>query len=157
MLAVKAFNTIDQAAERALDTARVAEQVGASVETIAALREEATRTGTSFVELEKRFGTFTRRLGQASSETTTAGGTFKKMNTEAKELRAIGLDPEKLFKAGGDEALMQTLDHLAKLPTAAERGAAAFMVFGRQAVDMAPLLNRGAAGIDAMKRKMAES
>ena len=68
---------------------------------------------------------------------------LRSINLSVAELRA--LSPEQQFAAIGDA--------IGKLPTAADRAAAAVQVFGKQGAALAPLFREGAASIDELRAK----
>jgi hypothetical protein len=86
--------------------------------------------GTNLFKLSKTLG-----LLQAGDRLTT--DTFAQLGLSAQQF--AGMDTI--------AALGKLADHINTLPTATERAAAAFEIFGRQAKDIMPLLSGGSAGI----------
>lgn len=125
-------NMMEQAGE--IDRiVKFADTIGFSTETIAGLEHAAGLSGSNVETLQKALEKFTVNIGRGSKE-------FAKLNLNVEALQKM--DPE--------DAFLATVDAIAKLPTAAERAAAAYGVFGRSAVELLPLLTEGSAGIQTL-------
>lgn len=128
------------------DMGDLAERLGVSVDFIAQLRYAAERSGASVEELDGGLKAFTASLGQARAGTGKMLGFLKLVSPE--------LAKQMLATKSAEEAFALLANAMAKLKDPAKRAALAQKTVGDAA--LAPLLARGAAGIDELRGKYAE-
>lgn len=131
-----AFGSIDR-------IAKFADEVGFTTEQLASWRLGAELTGTSITTLEKGLQIFTRRLGEAK-----AG-----IGEGVKGFKALGLSAMDLANMNPAEAFKQVAQAISELPTAADRAAAAFAIFGRQGQELMTFLMSGRKGISDFEKE----
>jgi hypothetical protein len=128
------------ATEAGDETAATAEQLGVTTEALSGLRYAAVLSDASVEALDAGLRIFNRTLGQAEIGSKAARQAFADM----------GLDFRDLAKMPADKAVAAVAGALSRVESPAKRAALAAKVFGRGAVQLIPLLNRGAEGIDAL-------
>jgi len=117
---------------------KFADETGISTEQLAGFRLGAGLTGTSISTLEKGLQKFVRRLGEAKEG----------MGEGLKGFRKLNLNVEELVAKNPAEAFKDTAEAIRKLPTPAEKAAAAYAIFGRQGQELLTFLVSGRAGIE---------
>jgi hypothetical protein len=120
--------------------AKMAKRIGISVESLSGLTYAAELSGASSEELENSFRRMQRTIGDAADGMQTANESLLRLGLQMSDL--AGMSPDQQFKLIGDR-ISQIKD-----PTL--RAAAAMDVFGRAGTAMLPMLEDGAAGIDAL-------
>lgn len=131
-----AFGDIDR-------IAKFADEVGFTTEQLASWRLGAELTGTSITTLEKGLQIFTRRLGEAK-----AG-----IGEGVKGFAALGLSAQALSQMNPADAFKEVAQAISELPTASERAAAAFAIFGRQGQELMTFLVSGKDGINDFEKQ----
>ncbi len=131
-----ALKTIEQ-------TAKLSRQIGITTQDLGGLRFAAQQTGGDFELLDKALLRMSRRVALAADETGAGKRRLDALGVSAKSL--VGLDAGEQFR--------RLADDISKLPTVAERGAAAFELFGMTGQRLLPLLAQGRAGIDAFVKE----
>ncbi len=133
------------AGQRALahadEMGKAARAAGLAVEQYSALAYAADRAGVSQQQLAASFRAFNRALAEAQRGEGQAG-----------LFRALGVSLE------GDaiDVLKRVADALARVPDGAQRAEAAMRLFGRAGTELLPMLEGGAAEIEAMMSRAAE-
>lgn len=113
------------------------------------LADTAARLGTSVEALSRlEYAGF---MNDVSSGRLATALTFmeKNLGNNSKALQRFGLDVLRLRQLDAVEMFVQIADAINKMPTAAERTAAAMAVFGRGGGDMMELISKGRGGIEA--------
>lgn len=109
-----------------------------------------------------------RELGNVNAGAKMTAGGLKKLGEQAygldtfgaaatdaaKKFERLGLNAKQLASGSVDQAFLTIANRIASLPTYAEKATAAFQIFGRAGGDLIPVLNRGAAGIQAMSARL---
>ena len=117
-----------------------------SMESIAGLQFAAQLAGTSTETMNKSIRMFVRRIGEAKNG---AGEALRTMDM-------LGLSADRLANMDTANAIGVVADEINKLPTAADRAAAAYGVFGRSGQELQVLLRGGSKGIqEATKQTIA--
>jgi len=118
-------------------TTKMSRRIGMATEDIMRLRYAAERAGVGADELDKSIETLVRRLGesvQGSGEAT-------------RGLEMLRLEARVLAEAGPAQAVRRIADAIKKLPTQAEKAAAAYYLMGRQGAKLLNLMELGSAGM----------
>jgi ElaB/YqjD/DUF883 family membrane-anchored ribosome-binding protein len=134
-----AFALAKSRMEEMHETGEMAEMFGGSVRSMSGLQEAAWRKGVDRESLTGALAKMQKNLTGA------AGGESQKSLFEYLGLNAtalMGKDPAKQF--------IEIADAISRLPTAAERTAAAMEIFGRGGFKMIRFINEGKAGIQAL-------
>lgn len=124
---------------------KLSEKTGVAVTTLNALKEQAERAGTPFEELSQTIGIFSDKLYTAVRQ----GG------QSAQVFRDLGI---KLTDAAGnlrsvDAVLADVAEAFKGMADGPQKAAAAMGLFGRSGREMIPILNRGAAEMERMRRE----
>lgn len=129
---------------KAIDaTAKLAASLDISTEALKGLELAAKISGAELTTITKGIEIMVRRLGEA-----------KLGIGEAKRaLDTMGLSVDDLVTAGTEEAFKQIAEELSKIPAAADRAVAAYMIFGRQGVKLLNTFKDGRAGIEAFRKE----
>jgi len=125
--------------------AKLSDSTGISTEALVGLQHAATLAGSSTEGLDKSLNKMVRTIGDAVSGE----------RAQVQALSDIGLSANTLAAQSPDEAFGRIADAINKLPTAAERAAAAVAIFGKSGQDLLPTLALGSSGL-AAARKEAE-
>lgn len=127
-------------------TGKMSDRLKIATEDIIGFRHAAKIMGVENAALDKSLGMFVRRLGEV-----------RMGSGEAKDaLIALGLNADALVAMDPAKAFRTVADQIRLLPTAADKAAAAYKLFGRQGQQMLNMLELGTAGLDKMQRE-AES
>jgi hypothetical protein len=122
-----------------------AERVGFTVDALAQLRFAAERSGSSAEELDAGLTTFNKTLGQARAGTGRFAAFLKKVS------------PALLRQVKGAKSNEEAFDLMARamsqIEDPAKRAALAAAAFGGSGVALAPLLGKGAAGIEELRQR----
>lgn len=120
------------------------QKVGMSVEELHKLSYAAKLNG---VEFQGLVGSLTKmNLNLASAA---EGG-----GPAAKALEQLGLSANQLTAMTQEQQFLALIDGMSKLGTVGERTAAAVAVFGRAGAALVPMINQGAAGVNAMTAEL---
>jgi hypothetical protein len=134
--------------DEADDLGDAAEKVGLTVDALAQLRFAAKLSGSSVEELDAGLGTFTKGLGQARAGTGKLTGFLKKVSPALlKQLKGA---------KSNEEAFGLMAQAMDQIEDPGKRAALATAAFGGAGVGLAPLLARGAAGIDELRQRYAK-
>lgn len=140
--AVSAFRDMTKAA---LDSAgglgEQAAQIGVSTKALQEYRFAATQVGLSTQEMELGLQQLTRRLGDAAQGA--------KAPSEA--LERLGLSVEQIRGMDTGDVIPLIAQGIAALPDPAQRAAVAVDLFGKSGQKLLPLLENGAAGVEAFR------
>ncbi|WP_028471286.1 hypothetical protein [Neptunomonas japonica] len=124
-------------------TAKFADRIGISTESLSQFRYAAELTGVGQKSLDNSLQAMVRRLAEAEQGTGEA----------AKSLRQLGLDAEELGRLTPDEQLYVLADAFKGVESQSERVRIAFNLFGREGVSMVNMLAGGADGLRAMAKE----
>lgn len=111
---------------------------GNSAGAIAGLGMAAKLSGSDLETLQGGLKKFSLVVGNA------LGGS----KSAQQDLATLGLTLRDLQTLTPDQQILKIADSIAKLPTEAQRNAAAMSVFGKAGADLAPMLSRGSAGLE---------
>ena len=123
-----------------------AAKVGVTVEALQEMRFAATQNGISIETMDGSLNKMTKTLGELSLGNKTVAGNFKELGLSAREF--VGLSP--------DQSFIKIAEALGKVESETERAALGNKIFGRSYAELKPLIDQGAAGIQAaieQKRK----
>jgi hypothetical protein len=124
-------------ADTIAEQARFAAKIGVPLDAFAALAEAADEVGVSQAAVTSAVQKMGVALVKAQEGSKPAAEAFEAIGLSAKELAAMA--PEKAFE--------KIVDEIGKLPTPAERTAAALKIFGRTGKDLGPLFEAGGRAI----------
>lgn len=142
---VGAFGAMTMQAMESVDaTGKMAAALDMPVEQLVRLRHAAEMAGVQAGDMDSAMTRFSRRMAFGAQGSGAAMGTIKKLKLDAAQLASM--DPAEAFRKVSDE--------INKLPTQAEKMAAAFQLFGNSGKDMLDLISQGSEGIG---EKMAEA
>lgn len=125
-------------------TAKLSDRLQMTTEDLVTLQHAAKINGMSTEGMNKALETFVRRLGE-----TKMGVGQAKLAIEK-----LGLSADKMATRDHFDNLKRIADKIRELPTAAERAATAYYLFGRQGTQMLNLLNQGSKGIEAFRAEV---
>lgn len=144
-LAKQALREIQAAVQEQMqvidELGKTSDAIGVSVEALVGYQHAAGLTGTSMETLEKGMQRLVRRLGEAKM------GYGEGM----KALTALGLSSDDLARKSPEQALLDIVDAINKLPSPAEKAAAAYALFGRQGQELMNFFALGREGIEAAR------
>ena len=120
------------------EMAKLSDVTGITTEELAGLHLAAQITGTETQTMNKALQIFVRRLGEAKQG----------LGEGLRAFENLGLDAHRLAFMSTGDALKIMVEEISKLPTKADRAAAAYQTFGRQGVELLNFLELGADGID---------
>ncbi|MBN2019298.1 MAG: hypothetical protein JW749_03635 [Sedimentisphaerales bacterium] len=124
-------------------TAQLSNRLGMATEDLISLQYAAEQSGMGTEEMNNALETFVRRIGEAQS----GGG------AAAKTLRELGLSAHQIASTDQTENLKMFADRINQLPTAAERAAVAYDLFGKKGQEMLNVLAGGSAGIEEARKR----
>jgi hypothetical protein len=133
-------NVIKNALEYAGSLQEVASQVGVTAKELQTLRYAAAQNGISTDQLETAMTKLSISIGKANAGSKQAQTAFK----------AVGVELGDLQSKSKSEILGQIADGMVKTGGAAKNAAAGVAIMGKGFMTMAPLLDQGSAGINAL-------
>lgn len=128
------------------ELAKMSVRTGISVESLSALGYAADQSGADLTVLEGGVRRMQRFLTDASQGSTAATDTLTQLGLSVEQL--AGLTPDKQFEL--------LADRLAQIPDPTTKAALAMEIFGRAGTGLLPLMQDGAAGIEALKEQAKE-
>lgn len=123
--------------------AKMAKRTGFSTEALFALSFAAQQSGTNIEDFEKGVHRMQRTITDAGMGMKSAQEALGLLGLSYKQL--AGLSPEDQFKLIGDR--------LSQIKDPTTRAAVAMMVFGRSGTALLPMLEKGAAGLEALMQE----
>lgn len=136
------------AAREALDYAssleETAQQLGVTTRDLQAYRYAATQAGVAQEVMDKSLAKLTRTMGEARNGGKAQAAAFRELNG------ILGKDILASAQTAGD-ALPLIAEGLSKLPDVTKRARLEAVLFGRAGQQLEPLLNQGAAGVNALR------
>lgn len=123
--------------------AKLADSLGTTTERLTGLHHAGNLSGVAINDINAGLTRMSRRLDFASK----GGG------AAIQTVRNLGLEAERLKKMDPAEAFKEIAEHIRGLPTQAEKGAAAFQLFGNSGAKLLPLIEAGADGIEEMMQE----
>ncbi len=130
----KAFESIDA-------TAKLARQIGISIDGLRGLNRAAIITGASAEDVTKAVGVFGKTLGEAA---------IKGIGLGKDALDALNLSAEDLIELPVDESISIIADEMNKMGTQAEKAFVASKLFGRGGLALVNTLALGSKGLKEM-------
>lgn len=137
-----AFESFRAVGESVRSIGELSNITGISTQRMVALQSAGKRFGVDVETLNTGLKKMTVNLGKAQEEGSPAAEAFEK----------IGLNAGLLNKLGGDAAFNSIANAIERLPSPAEKAAAAVEIFGRSGADLVNVLNQGKAGIDEIAK-----
>lgn len=131
--------------ETAAEIGRLSQATGLSVEQFSGLAFAAKQTGAETQQLAKGLVTLSKNLEKSNQQTLEGKAAHSALATLFR-----GNIP--VFKST-DEAFLAIADRLARLPESFEKTAIRTHLFAKSAIALAPLLNEGAKGIEALREE----
>ncbi len=125
-----ALNSIDA-------TAKLADRLGTTTEAITGLGHAADLAGVSSESFNAAMEILVRRLGEAKQ------GSGEMMRA----VKTMGLDIQRLTNQDPAQTFVELADQIAKMPTAAQKAAAAYQLFGRSGMLLVNMLAEGSEGL----------
>lgn len=125
------------------ELAKASQRIGISVEALAGLQHAAKLADVSNQDLATGLGILSRRVVDAAGGSREALQAFQQLNVQFTDQGGNVKTTEQL--------LLALSDRFAKMPDGIQKTALAMDLFGRGGRQMIPLLNEGAAGIQAMQ------
>lgn len=136
-------DSFTKAAQSGEQLAQISKRMGASVESLSQLQYAAEQTNVPFVALTGAIDILQKNLVLASEGSGKAKHAFED----------LGVDTEKLASVPLDQKLDIIANRIAALPGPAQQTAAAMRIFGMAGADLLPILQQGAAGLDAFRAR----
>ncbi len=124
----------------------MAEKTGITVDSLSALTFAANQSDTNIGSLSLALKFLSQNLIGAGEDTGKAAAAFQALNLNVDDLKNIG----------AEAALGKIAKEFQGLASENEKTALAMAIFGRSGTDLIPLLNKGEAGIEALKNKAKE-
>lgn len=137
---------VKSTADTADQMGKLAQQTGVAIEDLSRLRHAAEMSGSN---LQTLTGTL-RRLNQNLAEVATTG---KGAAAEAFNALRISVKNADGSLKTGNEIISEVADRFGKMEDGARKTALAIDIFGKSGAELIPMLNSGAAGLEAMKRE----
>ena len=148
-LGTAAIASAKQAIALADDLAKVSARTGQTVESLSALKFAAEQSNSSFEDVQVGLRTLARTTAAAANGNKAAAKAFKDLGVEIRDANGNLKNSQQLFR--------EVADGVASIRDPALKSAAAAAVLGRQAGPaLVPLLNEGAAGLDALGKEASE-
>jgi hypothetical protein len=141
-----AFQKFHAVGESIRQIGEFSSMTGYSTERLVALQSAAKRFGVDAETMNTGLKKLVVNLGKAQEEGSPA----------ADALRKLGLSAELLNKLGSDAAFNSVANAISRLPTPAEKAAAAVELFGKSGIELVNVLNLGKSGIDELQHKADE-
>ncbi len=133
-------------AEAIDSSAKFADRVGMSTESLVGLQHAASLADVSTEQLEAGIGKMLNTLGQAVTE----GG------ATAKVFESMGMSAEELANMPTDKAFAAIAENLAGIKNPAERARKAVAIFGKAGQELLPMMLDGAKGLQAAQEGAAK-
>lgn len=131
---------VQSAIQRMDATAEGAANLGTTTADLTRLHHAAQLAGSSAQGIDQGLAIMEKKLGQARAGSDEAGEAFEK----------LGLNVNKLANLDPTQAFGEIAEQIDRLPTAADKAAAAFAIFGRSGHQLLGVLNLGKDGLAAM-------
>lgn len=126
--------------------AKTAARTGLSGKFLQQLEFAADQSGVSAETLTKSVEKMTINIGEAANGSKSAADGFSRLGISVADLESMS--PEQQFRT--------VTEAIAKLPTAADRAAAAVKIFGKSGLEMVTLLNGGVEGLNGLLERATE-
>ena len=133
----EAFDRMDEAAKKA-------RSMGMAAQDLMAFQHAAELGGVSADQMATALQKMQKGIGEGLAGTGMAKDAFERM----------GISMEQIGKLPAKEQMFEIADAIAAIKNPAERAAAATAIFGRAGADMLPVLEGGAAALQALERRM---
>ena len=126
--------------------AKMSLRTGISAESLSELGFAAEQSGSDLQTLEKGVRTMQRSINDAG----------RGLSTQVDALEDLGLKYEDLADLSPDQQFKLFADHLSRIEDPSKRAALAMMLLGRAGTQLLPLMQDGAAGIEALQKQARE-
>lgn len=137
---------VSNVVDRGESLSKVAARLGDTVESMSQLQYAAQAMDIPFQTLTDSLDRFEKGLSQASDGSGKARQALSDLGIDAKKLSALPLDQQ----------LNVIADRIAALPSPTQQTAFAMRLFSDAGADLVPILSKGAAGIDDLRRRSDE-
>ncbi len=126
--------------------AKMSLRTGVSAESLSELGFAAEQSGSDLQTLEKGVRTMQRSITDAG----------RGLSTQVDALEDLGLKYEDLADLSPEQQFKLFADHLSRIEDLSKRAALAMMLLGRAGTQLLPLMQDGAAGIEALQKQARE-
>uniref|UniRef100_A0A6M3LCT2 Putative tail protein n=1 Tax=viral metagenome TaxID=1070528 RepID=A0A6M3LCT2_9ZZZZ len=131
---------------KAVDTAaKLADQIGISVNELLAFQQQSLLTGTSTEVLNQGMLELTKRIGEAQQG----------YGEGARGLKMLGLSADELSKVGIAESMKRVMESIRNLESPTQKVTAAYAILGGQGQELVTFMNAGREGLDRTAADMA--
>ena len=129
---------------KAADSAsKLAQSAGVSIETLTSLGYAADLSGVNTETLGKSLGKLAKNMADANMGTGDAIDAFAALGISVKDSNGN--------MKSADKVMMEVADQFAKFEDGTNKTAIALKIFGKQGMDLVPMLNAGSAGLSEMQ------
>jgi len=128
---------------------KVSLQLGVTVEELEILQFAASQSGVSTDQLNTALQKFTRNVGEAEQGTAA--------QKEAFEALGVSISDSQGNLKGTSELFAEVAQSISGIESPAQKAAIATDLFGRAGIELLPLLNSGAIGIDQFGQKLRDA
>lgn len=128
------------------EIAKMSERTGFSVETLSELKYVASQNDVELSSLGTAISKMQRSIVDAG----------RGLKTQKEALGALGLSFEQLKNLSPEEQFMRIAEALGRIEDPTQKAALAMMLFGRAGIDLMPMFNLGAEGIEKLRKQARE-
>ena len=146
--AAGAYKLADSTAKTLDEIDKMSQKLGISSDAYQKLDYAMKRSGADITNMKAGMKTFTNQMDAAAQGGGDAADVFKALGVEVTNADGSLRSQE--------STMFKTLSALANMENQTQRARYANMLFGRSGAELAPLLNQGASGIDALLKKAEE-
>src|SRR5207237_488386 len=136
-------------AESGDQIAKMARRTGVSAEALSELGFAAEQSGQNIDVLEQTLKKMQKTIGGAELKSGEAAG----LTSFEGKLAHLGLTISDLKDLAPDQQFESIADRIAAIPDPTQRAAAAMEIFGKSGTALLPLMEKGAAGIRALRQE----
>ena len=146
--AAGAYKLADSTAKTLDEIDKMSQKIGISSDAYQKLDYAMARSGADITGLKAGMKTFTNQMDAAAQGGGDAANVFRELGVEVTNADGSLRSQE--------STMFKTISALASMENQTQRARYAIMLFGRSGAELAPLLNQGAAGVDALLKKAEE-
>jgi len=128
------------------EIAKMSERTGFSVETLSELKYVASQSDVELSSLGTAISKMQRSIIDAG----------RGLKTQKDALEALGLSFEQLKDLSPEEQFMKIAEALGKIEDPTQKAALAMMIFSRAGIDLMPIFNLGAEGMEKLRKQARE-
>jgi hypothetical protein len=145
-VAVGLGEMLKKTAEAGENISLSSKKIGIATDALQGLRFAAEESGVGAEALDNSLKHLARSAYEAATVGGAAGAAFYKLGVQA-------FDPLTGKVRGADQILGDLADRFQRLPDGPQKAALAMQIFGREGASMIPLLDKGRAGIEEMRKE----